>query len=131
MTATIAFFGRYIWWHYTTAIVDLVRLGKNFFWFVGHFFSFGTLLRTFFNPWKRMSEQYPSIIEFGAFLDTFLVNILMRVVGIITRSVLLIAGLLSFILTFVFFIFSFVVWLLAPIIIGCIFGIGIYLLFIL
>jgi len=129
MLSHVSFFGRYAIWHYTRALTELATTGATLIWFVGHFFSIGTLIRTFFSPWKRMAEAYPSIIDIGPFIETFIVNTLMRAVGMITRTVLILIGLIALFISSLLYMLAFIVWILAPLILVWMIGSGIYLLF--
>ncbi|NTV44325.1 MAG: hypothetical protein HGA67_01340 [Candidatus Yonathbacteria bacterium] len=128
MAGNFSFVGRYLWWHYTTAVSDLTKTGKTLVWFVGHFFSFGTLIRTLFNPWKRMGEKYPSVIDFWSFFEVLLVNTLMRIVGTVTRLALIVIGAVALFFSVLLYALSFVLWFLAPFIIAGIAALGAYLL---
>jgi hypothetical protein len=104
----------YLRWHYTTAIADLLRIDGNIFWFLWHFFSVPDTLRTFFEPWERMGEKYKKGFDVPEFASTLVVNILMRIVGIIMRTILMFFAFVSFVWAIVFAIVTFFVWLLIP-----------------
>lgn len=104
----------YMRFHYGRGIRELVGVARNFLWFIAHFFSFSLLLRTLFAPWHRMGEMYGSIINFEAFFSTFVVNMLMRAVGFITRVAVLMVGMVAYVLTAIGAGIMFVVWLTAP-----------------
>lgn len=68
-----------------------------------------------------MGESYGRVFSLGAFLSTFVVNSLMRIVGLIVRSVVLIIGLIMYLFTIALGGVVFVVWLSAPIVmVACI-----------
>ena len=129
MLQNISFFGRYVLWHYTRAFTELAQTGANLLWFIGHFFSLGTLVRTFFAPWKLMAESYPSIIDIGQFFETLIVNTLMRAVGIIMRSFLLVIGIITLLAGTLCYILAFIVWILLPLLLILSVSYGITLLF--
>lgn len=105
----------YIVWHYTTGIVDLLYIWRNFLWAVGHMFSVKDVLLTLFSPFKRLQEQTPSPLKnLEGFLSSLVVNILMRIVGLVIRSALLILAFLSWAFLLVFGVVSLVVWFLLP-----------------
>lgn len=105
----------YIKWHYGQGLRELFAVAKNFLWFVASFFSFKLLLKTLFAPWKRMGENYEGGLNISAFASTLLVNTLMRLVGFITKTVVLIVGVVSSILVLIFSFFIFIIWTLAPV----------------
>lgn len=111
---TDGFFWAYAKWHYVQGLRELVLVGQNFLWFVAHFFSFKLLLRTIFAPWKRMGESYGEGFDLGQFASAFIVNSLMRIVGFVSRVVVLLVGLVAFFAVLFFFLGVFLVWLLAP-----------------
>jgi hypothetical protein len=68
-----------------------------------------------------MGENYEGGFDLAAYASTFIVNTLMRVVGFLTKIVVLLIGLVSYILVLVFSFFLSVIWIFAPaIILGCI-----------
>jgi hypothetical protein len=106
-------FLRYIMWHYTLALRDILKVWGNFFWFIGHYFSMPLLLRTFFSPWKRMSEQYQKD-GLEALAEVVVVNIMSRTLGMFVRFILLLVGLTVEIFLIVGLLIFYVVWLVLP-----------------
>lgn len=104
----------YFEWHYGRGIKEFLGIAGNFLWFISHFFSFRIFLKTLFSPWKRLGERYGGGLDITAFASTLVVNILMRVVGFVIKTVVLCLGFASFVIAFLFFTFMFVVWVLAP-----------------
>ncbi len=104
----------YLKWHYAQGVRELVGVGQNFLWFLAHFFSFGLLLRTWVSPWKRMGESYGEGFNLGNFASAFIVNSLMRAVGFVSRTVVLIIGFCAYLFVLGFFLGVFLVWLFAP-----------------
>src|SRR3989344_1970853 len=60
---------------------------KNISAFVYQFFSVDMLLKTFFQPFKRMQEDYTRGFDPSGYAETFIVNAMMRVVGMVIRAV--------------------------------------------
>ena len=104
----------YARWHYGRGFNEMLVLLRNFFVFLVHFFSFKLLLKTFFSPWKRMSERYQRGLNIEAAASTFVVNFLMRIVGAISRAVILLFGTCSLILYTILAFFSSLIWLFVP-----------------
>jgi hypothetical protein len=122
-------FESYFSWHYGRAFVDLFRVWMNFIWFIFNFFSVSVLLGSFFSPWKRMGESYPKNFDIAETISTFIVNTLMRLVGMCMRSVVL--G-ISFFCVSVIFFFGLVVcffWIFLPIFFVAILFISLHLIF--
>ncbi len=110
----IKLFPLYIRWHYTTAFVDMLRIDGNIFWFFWHFFSVPDTFRTFFSPWERMGERYEKTFDVANLASTFVVNTLMRIVGIFMRSILLFFALVSFIVVAIVLVAVFFIWIFLP-----------------
>lgn len=109
-------FWAYIKWHYGQGLRELFGVTGNFLWFVTNFFSFKLLLKTLFAPWKRLGEHYGGGLDLGAFASTLIINGLMRAVGFVTKTLVLLVGLISYILVLIFSLFISIIWLLAPVI---------------
>ncbi len=104
-------------WYYTRGVRDLFALWLNFVWFVNHFFSLPLLMRTFFNPWKRMTDGY-RLGGFEEIAGTFVLNITSRIFGACIRLFLIIGGVCALILMTVILFFVVVGWLCLPIFIS-------------
>ena len=111
-----SFFVAYVKWHYGQGLRELFGVTQNFLWFIVHFFSFKLLLKTLFTPWKRLGENYEGGFDLSAFASTFIVNGLMRTVGFVTKTLVLLVGSISYLLAIIFSFFIFIIWVLAPII---------------
>lgn len=119
----------YFFWHYTRALTDIVGIFKNIFTFEVRFFSIPLLLKTLFSPWQKQNESYVQGFHPGAFFETFIVNIITRLVGFVIRVCFIIIGIVCLVFTVVLFLTSFVIWLVLPFIITILFFSGIRLLF--
>jgi hypothetical protein len=124
-----AFLGRYLAWHYTTGLLDCLRLLANFLWFVYHFFSVPVIARTLFSPWRRLSETYRGGFDPERAFETFIVNLLMRIFGLIVRVMFLIVATVALMMVFGLGLLTTLIFFLAPLIIFGSFALGFYLLF--
>lgn len=104
----------YILWHYTIGIRDYLRVMHLLLRAISKVFSLRLLFRTFFDPFERLGESYHGVRNF---FETFIVNTLMRGVGIIVRTCVICIGLLALLFAFVFSVAGLLVWLCMPIII--------------
>jgi hypothetical protein len=116
-------------WHYGGAIRNLFQIWSNFVWFIFHFFSLGVLTRTLFAPWRRLDEGYAKGLAPEAWLQTLIVNGLMRTVGFIIRLIFIIVGSLVLLVMIILIVPVLIIWLLLPIVILTLFISGLILLF--
>lgn len=107
----------YFKWHYSRGLEEALNTIKNFLWFIAHFFSFRLLTKTLFSPWKRMGESYGEGFNLEAFASAFIVNSLMRVVGFVSRIIIISVGLFTYSVVFLFGVSVLFIWLFAPIVI--------------
>ncbi len=102
----------YFFWHYTTAWGDLLRLYRNFSWFLWHFFSIRILLGTLFSPWHRLHEGKSK--ETAGFLGSFIINFILRFIGFFARTATILLGLVTMCLFSVASLAFFALWPFLP-----------------
>lgn len=102
-----------------------MRLVSNYLWFVGNFFSINLLLKTLISPWKRLSVSGGKGGE-ESFVGAFIINTLMRIVGLFIRLFTISIGVVCLIAVVGLSVLVALVWLCLPaIIIGMFFaGVG-------
>tara|TARA_Y100001935_G_C17201992_1_gene455500 strand:- start:3 stop:377 length:375 start_codon:yes stop_codon:yes gene_type:complete len=105
---------RYIAWHYTSALKEGMYNWFNFIVFFYFYFSIPLLFRTLFSRYGRLGEQYKKGFHPGDWIATFIVNTLMRIVGVIFRSIVILCGLIAIGFVGVIGVISFVLWLVLP-----------------
>ena len=115
----------YTKWHYTEGFKDLSRNWKSLIFFVLHFFSLGILFRTWFAPFGRLNEEYRRGLDLEAFLETLVANTLMRMVGFVLKTIVIIVGLLILLLTTIFGPVALILWAFAPFVILFLFTAGV------
>lgn len=120
----------YFVWHYTRAWWEMWGIWRNYLWFVIHLFSLPELMRSWFAPFKRMTESRGSTLSFEDLASYVVINILSRVIGAIARTGIIAIGLLALGLTVVLGVFVYAVWMLLPVIIIGLFGASLSLFFI-
>lgn len=119
----------YFSWHYGRAFVDMFHIWMNFLWFVFNFFSISALLETLFDPWKRMGESYPKGFDIAGVISTLVVNLLMRVVGVMVRLIVLCIGLALALVVFVAGLTIGILWALTPIVFVALVILALHLIF--
>jgi hypothetical protein len=119
----------YLLWHYGRAFGEILHVAKNLYWFVYNFFSLKQLLRSFLSPWKRMTEERGDTFSFEDLASFVIIGLISRLVGMILRSVIIIAGVCSLILLTLGVILTFVFWIGAPLLLVLAMYFGFMLLF--
>ena len=124
------FFG-YIRWHYTRALLDLLVNTKIFLQFLYNFFSIGTLTSTFFSPWLGLGEKYKqgAILDFADHLSSFVVNSIMRLIGMCIRLIVISVGFISMICAVIMGLFLIILWIFYPVLVVFILLSGFRLMF--
>lgn len=108
----------YARWHYSRGFRDLFRNWIFIVSFVFSFFSISFLIKSLFAPWQRLNENYKKGFDPEAFFSTLLVNGIMRVVGFLTRFVVIILGLISTALSFFGGLLVLFLWAIFPLLIA-------------
>ncbi|MCC7004901.1 hypothetical protein IT397_03225, partial [Candidatus Nomurabacteria bacterium] len=119
----------YFKWHYGRAFIDIYSVSENFIWFLYNFFSIELLLQTFFTPWKRMKERYKGGLRIGNFLATLFINTLMRIIGMLMRTFVIIFGIASIILFVLLTLAFYIFWIILPIFLITFFVAGLIAMF--
>ena len=115
-------------WHYTTGISSYISLWGNSFFFLYHFFSVPFLLKTFFEPWKRLDEHARPGLHPVEWTSALIVTSIMRAVGMCARIFLLLLAILGFVFVCVGGALGLVVWLLLPVLVGVVLFWGVVVL---
>lgn len=114
----VTFAFTYIEWHYTRGVRNLARIVANFFVFVVNFFSIPALAASLFSPWRRLGEERQhQYLDLEEIASVFIVNTLMRVVGLIIRLVTISLGFVALVIVFVVGSAALVLWLVWPLVI--------------
>ena len=120
-------FLKWLFWHFIEVPKTIVLGWKNFLKFNLNYFSIGALLMSLFVPWKGDTGDYGRGFDAKRYFETFLGNIISRVLGAIVRLVIIAIGLVFFIATLFVGFFVLVIWILLPVIViaGFFYSIGV------
>lgn len=113
----LAILHHYLLWHYSRAYIEWFNVWTNLLWFVVNFFSIPQLIRSWFSPWKRMTEERTKAWDFEDFAGTILINLLSRIIGAMLRTVVIAMGLVALAFMMAFGVLVYALWLIAPILI--------------
>jgi len=108
-------FFNYLKWHYGKALLKTFELWKNILVFLLNYFSIKNLIGNFFTPWKRLVGRYPRGFKLSEYLSIFISNMIMRIVGMLMRSVMLIVGLTFCCIYIILLPIGLVAWLVLPV----------------
>lgn len=111
----LIFIPHYVHWHYSRGLNEFLINALSVTKFVFNFFSIPLLLRTLFSPWERMGEKYKKGVDLTSWLETFVLNSILRFLGFFLRTIIILFGLVSLIFISVLCIFIFLIWLTMPI----------------
>jgi hypothetical protein len=100
----------YYRWHYGVALVQYLRIVRNWWWFVGEFFSVGHLWRALFTPlpYQRAKADDKNTKQ------SLLISLCSRLCGAGLRLGTILAGLSLMTLGIVVSMFGYIIWLVAP-----------------
>ena len=107
----------YAKWHYTEGFRDLYRNWRSFVLFVIHFFSLRLLFLTWLSPFGRLNEEYKKGFDLEGFLETLIVNTMMRLVGFVLRTFVIVSGLVSLVAVVLLGPVLFILWVFTPFIV--------------
>jgi hypothetical protein len=109
-----AIFPYYVSWHYGRGYYELISYLKNFVIFVPTFFSIGTLSKTLVSPLYRIKEKYEGGFDISNLLEVTVVNLIMRIVGLVVRTAVILIGIISLKITFILSLSVIVIWAIIP-----------------
>jgi len=116
-------------WQFFDMPKAILKAWKNFLLFNLNYFSVPILLKTFFSHWRRYHYPYGRVFEAWRNIETFVFNIMSRIIGAILRTFFIILGLIVEIFIVLIGTVIFLGWLVLPflLILGLIFGIKLLL----
>jgi hypothetical protein len=119
----------YFVWHYSRAYREIFSVWLNLMWFVIHFFSIPLLLRSWFSPYKRITEERKRSLNFEDLVGYIVINLMSRIVGAMLRSFLIIIGLVLLCVIAIVGLAVHVLWIFLPLLLVTGLVIGVSLLF--
>jgi hypothetical protein len=107
---------RYLAWQLYDVPRALLAAWKNFLRFNLDYFSIPVLLRTYFSYWRKYSSSYGRGFNMGRYFETFIFNMMSRIIGAILRTFFIILGLISELFIIIAGAAALLVWLVSPLI---------------
>ena len=81
----LAVFFEFFEWMYGEGTEEFLKAWRNVHWFFYHFFSVPLMVRTLFQPLKRLKEKGGRGFDPEKFFENLAINTLMRFVGFLIR----------------------------------------------
>ncbi|PIR49158.1 hypothetical protein COU80_00205 [Candidatus Peregrinibacteria bacterium CG10_big_fil_rev_8_21_14_0_10_55_24] len=104
-------------WYFATVPAAMVRSYRAYAHAASEVFSIWFLLRTFFKPWKSITDPYPKQgLNIGLIAQAFTLNCTSRVIGMIFRTVAIIIEAVVQLLFLAGFLVAFVTWMVFPVV---------------
>lgn len=119
----------YIAWHYSRGIHDVLVRCKDFLWFFWNLFSITVLAQTFFAPFQRLGQAAPKGFKPEKMLEAFATTLIMRIVGMVVRTSVIVLGLLVQLAVVCVGIFFLLVWIVLPFMLVGLLAVGVIALF--
>lgn len=116
-------------WYFFDVPKNIFKGWKNFLKFGLHYFSIPFLFKTLFSHWHKYFWAYPRGFDIAKIIETFLSNLISRVVGAVIRSFLILVGILFEVLIFILGLILILLWFFLPLILFFVFIYGVKLLF--
>ena len=101
-------------WYYLDGVRFILKIWKNFLVFILNYFSVSLLLKTFFSSWKRYYESYGRGFSFKRYITAFFSNILFRLIGMFTRTLLMVVWIIVELFIVLIGIIAILIWILLP-----------------
>lgn len=114
----------YFVWHYSRAFLEIFHVWLNFLWFVIHFFSIPQLMRSWFAPWKRITEARGDRWKLEDLAGFIIIGFLSRLIGFLLRTVVISLGFMCLVLVAFGGLITYIFWIAAPFILIGMLGFG-------
>ena len=101
-------------WHFYEMPKILFSGLNDYLWFGSNFFSIPDLISTLFSPWKRYQWSYPKGFDIGGFFNSLISNIFSRIIGFLTRTFLIIFGVIVEGMILFIGLIIILIWMLIP-----------------
>ena len=79
-------------WYFTDLGFQIFKVWKGFLVYNLNYFSVPTLLKTFFSHWHRYYSPYSKVFDLWVNFESFVFNMMSRIIGAILRTFLIIIG---------------------------------------
>ena len=102
----------FLFWYFVYIPEQILNRFKNLLKFGVYFFSMENIGRTFFSPWKRLSDFYQGPFDFKRYFESVFGNLISRAIGIFLRVFLVLFFIIFEIIAVVLGILALAIWYL-------------------
>lgn len=108
-------FAEFLPWYFLHVPRVIFRMYVGYARAFATIFSILFLLRTLVSPWKSIADQYPaSMLQLGTVFKVWTLNCTARGVGLVVRTITIIAGLILQVLLLIAFVTVMSIWIGFP-----------------
>ena len=108
----------YLVWHYSMAMSDLMHIWWNYLWFINHLFSVPDVMKSWIAPFKRLQEEKTNVLMHPEeFFSGLFVNLMMRIVGFILRTAIIVVAMISFLTVIIGGVMFVILWTVLPVLV--------------
>lgn len=102
-------------WYFIDKTFYLLKVWKAFLIFNLNYFSVPVLIKTLFSHWHKYYSPYTNVFDLWKNLESFVFNMMSRVIGAILRIFLITLGIILELLIMVAGILILIGWLVLPV----------------
>lgn len=106
---------QYLEWYFIERTLKILKAWKGLIFSYFNYFSVLILIKTFFSPWRGISEGYGRGLDIQRYTEAFALNTMSRIIGVIYRTFFLIIAVFAETIIIVGGIVIFILWLLFPV----------------
>ena len=106
---------KFFTWYFIDMNLALLKIWKAFLLFNLNYFSVPTLITSLFSHWHKYYSPYSNVFDFWKNLESFVFNMMSRIIGAMLRIILIIIGLALEALIIIAGIIMMVFWLALPV----------------
>lgn len=107
-------FIKYLEWYYLDKTIEILKGWKKYIVVYFNYFSIPTVIKTLFSPWKRITSGYGRGFDIKVFIETFIFNLMSRIIGFVIRIFFLMFSFLFQFFVLIIGFFIVIIWLVLP-----------------
>ncbi len=110
----LTLFIKYLQWYFVDGTLNILKKWKVSIVSCFRYFAIFVLIKTFFSPWKRITQSYGRGFDIKNYTEAFVMNTMSRIIGAIIRLVFIIIGIVIEIVILIVGFLILIFWIIAP-----------------